>query len=323
MLTRRDIARLAGATALVAQSQSAQAAATSRRAEAVALRRFAEQKHPRGLEAANDAGWRKSWSGLEAESDRLRDGAYIARLRRALAWFHDGHTTVLPFEFTGGVPAPLASGSFAKQMPVRMRVFHDAALIVQAKDEALPLLGAKIVKVQGIPIEKAIAVFVASWSGENPAWAHNWSWLLLASLGILEGLGIADATARTIAIEATGMAGDRIAVQLGPRPDAAQDLTPLPRTKMAVETFAAAAGRTNFVHPLPDRQALYVAIDEMADQEGYAFDQLTRDVLAAAASPEIRRIVIDLRRNGGGDNYKPEALRRELARSRFNAPGGL
>jgi hypothetical protein len=36
-----------------------------------------------------------------------------------------------------------------------------------------------------------------------------------------------------------------------------------------------------------------------------------------------RRMIIDLRRNGGGNNFLGEALRRGVERSRFNRPGGL
>jgi hypothetical protein len=46
-------------------------------------------------------------------------------------------------------------------------------------------------------------------------------------------------------------------------------------------------------------------------------------VLSGMRSKEVERVVVDLRRNGGGDNYLSEPLRHELARSRFNRPGGL
>ena len=61
----------------------------------------------------------------------------------------------------------------------------------------------------------------------------------------------------------------------------------------------------------------------MGDVDGYAFEQLSVDTLAAIVPTSIARVVVDLRRNGGGDNYAGEALRHDLARSRFNRPGGL
>ena len=36
-----------------------------------------------------------------------------------------------------------------------------------------------------------------------------------------------------------------------------------------------------------------------------------------------QRLIIDLRRNGGGNNFLFEALRKHVERSRFNRPGGL
>jgi hypothetical protein len=39
--------------------------------------------------------------------------------------------------------------------------------------------------------------------------------------------------------------------------------------------------------------------------------------------PAPQRVVIDLRRNGGGNNFLLEALRKRIERSRFNRPGSL
>lgn len=122
MLTRRAFAALASITAVAAQSSAAaQTGAGARRAEVEALRRFAETTHPRGREAAADADWRARWDRLAAEADSLSIGAYFIRTRRALGWFKDGHTTVLPFEFVGGPP----EGPFRLGLPIRARAFHD------------------------------------------------------------------------------------------------------------------------------------------------------------------------------------------------------
>jgi hypothetical protein len=67
---------------------------------------------------------------------------------------------------------------------------------------------------------------------------------------------------------------------------------------------------------------LYVSFDDLSIQveQGVAF---TRTIFAAMENLTAHRLVLDLRRNGGGNNFLGEALRRGIERSRFNRPGGL
>ena len=145
----------------------------SRRADVVALRAVAETTHPPGREAAADPKWRETWDALAAGADTLSDGAFFVGLWRGMSWFRDGHTTVLPFEFVGGAPPPFANGAFARYLPLKAKVFHDGIWVVEAKDEAAPLLGARIRSANGVIV----------WA--RPPWLVNMNrlafWLLQTS----------------------------------------------------------------------------------------------------------------------------------------------
>jgi hypothetical protein len=97
-------------------------------------------------------------------------------------------------------------------------------------------------------------------------------------------------------------------------------LSPLARTLRDHERWRSDAA--NYVRDLGDG-CVYGSIDEMDDVEGRTFEVLTRAIFAALDAPGTRRLVLDLRRNGGGHNYLGEALRKRIARSRVNRPGGL
>ena len=194
MFTRRTLmtrALMTSAVGLAYATASAEPATRSLRfdfrAEADAMRRFAERTHPRGLEASQDETWRMLWSNLAERAPDMDETAYVAAARRALGWFGDGHTTVLPFEFLGGPPQQLRSGAFGLALPLRARPFDDGLWVVAAKNEAAPLLGRRITHVEGNPIETLVTRFCELWPAENPAWGHNWSWLLLSSWGVLKG----------------------------------------------------------------------------------------------------------------------------------------
>ena len=293
-----------------------------RAAEVLALRKFVEKTSPRGLEATADADWIRRWNHLQRQADALDDASYVIALRRLLAWFREGHTTIVPFEFLGEVPAPLASGVWGLRFPLRALPFHDGLWITETSAEARSLLGTRIQSIANQPIQRLMADHARSWPSENPAWAQNWAGLLASSPGTLHGLGVAHGSIGA-ALSFDCVSGDGVATTLAvsPRVESDQARIKVTRSSLLVEQFRAGAGVGNFVKPLPG--ALYVSIDDLSDLKELSFAQFTDSVLSGMHSATIERIVIDLRRNGGGDNYLGEPLRHELARSRFNAPGGL
>ena len=169
-----------------------------------------------------------------------------------------------------------------------------------------------------------MATYARSWPAENPAWAHNWAAHVASSLGALQGLGVA-AGPVTAPLEFHGVFADgrEASARLTAHIDDGGNRTTIEHTDTLVAQLKAKAGVGNFAEVLADGKTLYVSIDEMADVEGLSFGKFTDAVLAHAKPEQIRRIVIDLRRNGGGDNYLAEPLRHELGRSRFNRPGGI
>lgn len=318
MWTRRDVAgMLIGMAAPVARGVGADgtdARRPGRTHELAALQRFAEQTHPRGREAAADADWRARW---DAAADAAHDGEYVVRVRRALAWFRDGHTTVLPFEFTGGVPAPLAGGAFGVELPLRIRAFHDGAYVVAASPAATSLLGGAVESIGGRGVADLMRAVADTWPG-NAAWAHRWAGSVLESPAQLSALGVKFAADGTVEIVAQR---DGVAVrQRVARSAPGAPLQASPRVPAAYETWR--PGASNFVHVLGDGCA-YVAIDEMDDVEGKTFEAFTREVFAVLDAPGTRRLVLDLRRNGGGNNYFGEALRKRIGRAPLDRPGGL
>lgn len=326
MLNRREVTQLLFAVGFAGGTEVAAAAGAavqraSRRSEIAALRQFAETKHPRRLEAAADPDWRARWDKLLIEADELSDGGYFVRARRALGWFKDGHTTVLPFEFVGGVPAALADGPFSYSLPVRVRVFHDGAWIVGAGAAAKSLLGARITRIGRLSAVELIRSFAEQWPG-NDAWAHRWSAAPFSSPAFLQALGAVDNAAAPVPFEAQSGA-KALKLSLKPSAKAQSDLPEVTRKATEIEGWASSARVGNFVRPLPDRRVLYLSIDDMDDVEGKTFEAFTREAFEAMAAPGIERLVVDLRRNGGGNNYLAEALRKRIERSAFNRPGGL
>lgn len=327
MWTRRSFFQLmtagvvAPAAAAIPPQVEAPGRLRNRREEIAAFQAFAESTHPRGPVAAADPDWRSRWQALALESGRLSDGAYFHRLRRALGWFRDGHTTVLPFEFVGGVPPQLADGPFRLTVPMRLRVFDDGAWVVAAGGDAATLLGTRLSTIGRMSVPELMRALVVDWPG-NDAWAHRWSAGALVSPAVLQALGAIESPEQPIPVEAAGIDREPMSRVLTPLEKDTRQLQEIERLPTPREGWAKTLGFGNYVRDIGDGVA-YLSLDDMDDVDGKPFEVLTREVFAQLARAETRRLIIDLRRNGGGNNYFGEALRKGIGRSRCNQPGSL
>jgi hypothetical protein len=320
MLTRRSFTSLLGAAIAAPVAAAGDALpATSRADELRQLRQFAESTHPRGAFARDDPEWRTRWSRVQTAAHDLTDGEFLVQVRRALAWFRDGHTTLLPFEYTG-VPTALARGAFSLSLPLQLRAFDDGLYVVAARDEASSLLGAAVERMNGRSAGALLRAMATDWPG-NDAWAQRWAGASLASPAQLQGLGLVERAEAPVEITASIGGGARVA-RADPRAATDGAFTPFARPLREHERWAASEGSGNYLRDL-GAGVWYVSIDEMADVEGRTFVDLTRAIVDALDRSTMRRLIVDLRRNGGGNNYFGEPLRRSLARSRLNRPGGV
>lgn len=321
MWTRRALAGLFGVGTAALATRAQALTPTDRSGEAEALRLFAEATHPRGREAAADERWRSSWDQAISHADTTSDGAYFLSLWRGLSWFRDGHTTVLPFEFTGGPPAAFRQGAFARRTGLKVQVRHDGAWVAEAPRSLSNLVDLRIESLNGVPVADLVRRHVEAFPGEE-TWAHNWLGSLFSSLGLLQGHGVVgDDLDAPLRIRASDGRSIPIHADLTATSEEPERIVPSRATSQR-ERWAIEAGRGNYVRPL-EHGAIYVSIDEMADLDGFTFEALTAEVAGAIANPNAARLVLDLRRNGGGNNFLGEALRRSIARSALNRPGGL
>lgn len=213
---------------------------------------------------------------------------------------------------------------FTLRTPMLVQIFSDGMYVIEAKDEASPLLGGRLVSINGAPIEQVLKTYVDGAQGDNPAFAVRWAPFLFAFPGWLHGLGFGDGPYDSpISLKVVLRTGETEHVKVLPREGANLDRDPLRRKRSPVEIMAASANSVNFVQILPDKDAVYISLDAMEDLESVSFADFTRQARLALADSRVERVVLDLRRNGGGNNMLPEALRRTLVKSRFNRPGGL
>ncbi len=272
--------------------------------------------HPEGPRLATDSAFVGAAARLEQVGDGLDIASYVVQLHRLFSLVHDGHTAILSTE--------LPEEPFTLRTPILVHPFVDGVWVLEAKDEGMPLLGGRVVSVNDVPIDQILAAYVEGAPADNPAFAMRWSPFLLAFPGWLHGLGVAEGPYDSpIAVEVVTPAGETVRAELQPREGANLGRSPLERRLSVAEEMAAEEESPNFVRVVSERKALYVSIDAMEDTETKSFAEFTREVREALGNPEVARVIVDLRRNGGGNNMLAEPLRRTLVKSRFNQPGGI
>jgi hypothetical protein len=293
----------------------------------MSLIEFAEATHPDGAAARVDPEWllrRDAFLRTASESDEPN---YVVSALNLLAWFKDGHTGVY-------LPA-LTTDIWALRLPLATGIFADGLFVTSAKDEAVPLLGARIIQIGRMSVEEIIRRFAKIWPAAGLPWAHRWAPLVLRGPGLLHAFGaITGPAGGPILLKAIAQNGASLQVNVVPRLDGAENRTALSRTLSPLELEA--AGRNfgpqrdptengrNFVWNILAKQVLYVSLDRMGpDDFGKPFDIFEKEVSEGLANVRMSRLIVDLRRNGGGDNMLPEPLRKRIQRSQFNRPGGL
>ncbi len=298
----------------LATSVSADNAARS--SEVAEIVRNLIEVHPNGLYVATNSEFAAFANGLEERADGLTLAYYVMQLHKLFSFFADGHTAVLSLN--------MSAEPFVLRLPILVELFADGMYVTEAKDEALPLLGGKVLSVGGVPINEVLQRYLDGAQGDNSAFAMRWSSFLLAFPGWLHGLGIVDGEYTTpIAIEVRLQSGAIVTADLIPRAAANEGRKSIARERSTVELMAESENSSNFVRHIAQKSAAYISVDTMQDTEQKSFSEFTSEVVDALEEPSTKRVIVDLRRNGGGNNMLAEKLRRSLARSKFNMPGGL
>lgn len=324
MISRRSLFGVTGAliASQSASAASARAANGRRSSEVLAFRDFAQKTHPMGAMASADKDWHERWASLAKNADSLGDGSYFIALRKALGWFKDGHSTVLPFQFTGGVPGALSKGPFRLNLPLKMRAFHDGLLVVEASGSALPLLGARIVRIGSLESAEFVRRIADGWPG-NAAWAHRWSAMHATVPAFLHAVGAIEAPEAPVFMLGTIGEGRQVEANIQSFEGAGDGMQSVPRKTSLIEQWLGESHGANFVRRVPDSNALLLSIEAMEDIGDQSFLDFSRDAISAMNEAGPARLIVDLRRNGGGNNFFFEPLRKAILASRYNSPGQL
>lgn len=185
-------------------------------------------------------------------------------------------------------------------LPLRVYEFPDGLFVTDAMDDTL--VGARITAIAGRPVDEVLAAIEPLVPRDSPATVPGFRPFYLLRADVLEGLGlIADDDSVTLSVDLAGGEGE----------------TDVAVATIGMQEFGAWAGPLGIIH-LPERDglrftapeplfwtedlgggALYVRLTEVQAVPNSEIEAMA----GALDSPDVTKVILDLRHNPGGNNF--------------------
>jgi hypothetical protein len=316
---------LAGTAALVAavasddapfpRSTQSDPASAAARGELRLLAERMEELHYDLFHDMTREEWAAAVDDLDARIGELSDEEVLAELMRLVvlpsARGRDGHTHAMP-----------PDDSAPPVYPLRFYLFEDGLFVVDALSPHQDLVGKRVTAIAGTPTEDVIETVSPLAPRDSEATVPLWIPRLLIMPSLLDGLGLLEADEPTT-FTLTGADGGEETVEVGTVP---------------MSEWAAFAEHAGFAPParegalwlsrmheefwwsyLPASRTVFVQYNQTFGPAGDQVDELVR----RASRPDVERVVIDLRHNGGGNNQTYAEFLAALQEPPFDRPGFL
>ncbi|MBB4080950.1 tetratricopeptide (TPR) repeat protein [Lewinella aquimaris] len=270
---------------------------------------------------AFDAAVEKLYQGIP----NLQDHEVVVGLARIVALFGYGHTGI---RINGWDPDNRYG---FRQMPFNLYWFSDGIYVQGAHRDYAEAVGARVTHVAGVPVDEALQAIRPVVSVENEQFFRAHGIGLLGNPAVLHAQGATEEWQEeiTLSLEKDEIAFD---VSFGPG-----DFTTHPvRYSLVHEDGQWIDARDNSTTPLwlrhldriyyyeylPDAKTVYVRQSQVQDDSTQLMPDFYAEVFQFIEDNEVDRLVLDVRLNGGGNNYKNKAVVTGIIRTeKIDQPG--
>jgi hypothetical protein len=289
------------------------------------LRYFAEQLpevHMNAFHAMSREQFETAVRDLHEKIPALGRNQILVGFARLVAMVADGHTHINPA--TMGI----------RTYPLRLYSFTDGIFVISASQANAGLAGGRVVRIGTTPIEQAYQAVrtIIPRERDNEMWCRHLGPNLLVIPELLEGLGLIDDMENaTIVVEKGGLELAAVLRPEGIDPEQVRhNWPPLPTGWAdARDTSVSPLWLKDPTNPywfeyLDEARILYLqfnAVQNKPDEPVAAFFERASRFIDA--NP-VDKLVIDVRLNGGGNNYLNLPLLRWILRvDKVNQPGKM
>ncbi len=250
-------------------------------------------------------------AALNREIPRLTDNQVAARMHVLAAKMGDGHTNLR-------IPT-------TKCLPINFYFFREGPYIISAAPGYADLVGAKVLRFENLSPDAAFKIVEPLIPRDNAMTLLDRAPKFLRCLPITNGIGMTS-TDKEMSITIQDAGGVERTVRV-PGMDTANEsdwvharnlsANPLPLTFSHRE-------KNYWFQYLSDQKLVYFQYNEVADQEPEAMGQFCGRMFKFIDDNDVQALVIDLRWNGGGNNFLNKPLIGGLIRcTKLNKPGKI
>ena len=233
---------------------------------------------------------------LDSAIPTLSDRDIRAALVRLVASVGNAHTTI---DALAGTPS----------FPLAVQFFTEGIYVTAPSPDRRDLLGARLLAINGMPIDEVRRRLAPYYAKENPVAELIRFPPTMRNAAVLHAAGVISELDKAVfTLERNGVES-KVELQAVPRP--VMDGGPGPTKRRAVEYW---------YEYLPASQTIYIQYNSCRNMEKQSFKDFTDEVMKDAASQPVKRFVVDLRFNGGGNSRVVQPLVQALksqAKTRF------
>lgn len=291
------------------------------------LQQLVHEKHPYLFKKVSADQFDQEVEKLYATIPTLEDHEVITGIARLVAMFGYGHTEM----WLSGWHPDNEIGF--RQMPYNLYYFSDGLYVEGVHEKYRQALGARVLKVGNLPVEEALTAIKPVVSAENDQYFKAFGITYLGTLEVLHAQKVIDRLDEgvTLTLEKDGEVYE-VNFRAEPTKDypgkygfmeegegwlsaRKQDETPL---------YLAELEKKYMFTYLPEQKLVYVRQSQVQDEESEPISDFYQRVFAFIDSSEVKKMVLDVRLNSGGNNYKNKPVVTGLiACEKINQPGKL
>lgn len=280
---------------------------------------YAELKvrHPDLYRLHSKSDWDAQYRSLKSAIPDLDWPHFVVALHRFVAMAGDGHTNLFSKRLIGP--------GFDVRYAVRFGLFSDGLYVISGTDEIKPGIGGRVIAVNGHSIGEVERAETRLTGHDSPMWAAAWIPVLLLYPGNLAGLNFGSSDSR---LNLT------LAMPYGKVLNVTVAFEPIDKQSTQLTVFDVLNNGGRFpswwsqVEPLTfqyweSTQTVYAIFAHVRDGQKETLKQIADRMFAFIAANNVRRLIIDVRKNGGGNNHLLSPLIDGARTSKLNRPGGL
>ncbi len=254
----------------------------------------------------------------------LEQHEIVIGLARLVSSFKYGHT-VLGFRYQ-----PYAF----HQLPINLYQYNDGIYIQGIHKDYEKALGAKVIAVAGVPIDEAMKAIYPVVPSENDQFFKSYGVMYLTSPEVLHAQGVikelSDRVELTLEKNGKIFKQSFKALSVGERVPTQYSLVQQDgdwldmRDQSEIPFYLKYLNKIYYYEYLPDQKTVYVRHSQIQDDPEENTPAFYDRVFEFIENNDVERLVIDVRLNGGGNNYKNKDVITRIIRSeKINQPGKL